>query len=176
MFIRMTPKNSMNRPKRMRFLVQEHHARQLHYDFRLEMAGMLKSWALPKGPSLNPADKRLAVMVDDHPLEYFGFEGVIPAGQYGAGAVVVWDQGEYSLLETDDPQAALKRGKLVIELRGQILRGGFALLKMKGRGEKNWLLIKKKDAYSQDRWTLTQALTKEKKATLQERIPPCKAH
>ena len=159
----------------MRFLVQEHHARHLHYDFRLEMAGVLKSWALPKGPSLNPADKRLAVMVDDHPLEYFGFEGIIPAGQYGAGVVVVWDQGEYSLLEGDDPLEALERGKLIIELRGKILKGSFTLVKMKGRGENNWLLIKKKDAHSRARWTLPQALTKEKEATLEERVPPCKA-
>ncbi|MCK4389346.1 MAG: 3'-phosphoesterase [Desulfobacterales bacterium] len=163
-----------HRSTRMRFLVQEHHARQLHYDFRLEMSGVLKSWALPKGPSLNPADKRLAVMVDDHPLEYFGFEGIIPAGHYGAGAVVVWDQGEYSLLEGADPAKALESGKMVIELHGMILKGGFTLVKMKGRGENNWLLIKKKDAYSQAKWILPRALTKEKEAGLQERVPPCK--
>jgi bifunctional non-homologous end joining protein LigD len=160
---------------KMRFLVQEHHARQLHYDFRLEVAGVLKSWALPKGPSLNPSDKRLAVMVDDHPLEYFGFEGIIPAGQYGAGIVVIWDQGEYSLLEGNDPLEAIKSEKIIIELRGKRLKGGFTLVKMKGRGENNWLLIKKKDAYSQAKWTLQQALTKEKEATLQERVPPCEA-
>jgi bifunctional non-homologous end joining protein LigD len=165
-----------NRLKRMRFLVQEHHARQLHYDFRLEMAGVLKSWALPKGPSLDPADKRLAVMVDDHPLEYFGFEGIIPAGQYGAGAVVVWDQGEYRLVEGADPVLALEGGKLVVELHGEVLKGGFTLVKMKGRGEKNWLLIKRKDDHSRAQWTLSQALTEEKRATLKERIPPCKAH
>jgi bifunctional non-homologous end joining protein LigD len=160
---------------RMRFLVQEHHARNLHYDFRLEMAGVLKSWALPKGPSLNPADKRLAVMVDDHSLEYFGFEGIIPAGQYGAGSVVVWDQGGYALVEGDDPLEALKRGKIVIELRGKILKGGFTLIKMKGRGEKNWLLIKKKDVYSIAEWAIHRALTKEKQAALEETVPPCKA-
>ena len=165
-----------DRPARMRFLVQEHHARSLHYDFRLEMAGVLKSWALPKGPSLNPSDKRLAVMVDDHSLEYFGFEGIIPADQYGAGAVVVWDQGEYSLLEGDDPLGALEGGKMIIELRGKILKGGFALVKMKGRGESNWLLIKKKDAHSVDDWEIRPALTKEKQAALKERVPPCKAH
>jgi bifunctional non-homologous end joining protein LigD len=158
-----------------RFLVQEHHARQLHYDFRLEMAGVLKSWALPKGPSLDPADKRLAVLVDDHPLEYYGFEGIIPAGQYGAGAVVVWDQGQYELVEGDDPLEAMNRGKVVIELHGETLKGGFALVKMKGRGEKNWLLIKKKDNYGQAGWTLTQALTKDKQATLKEKTPPCRA-
>ena len=165
-----------DRPVRMRFLVQEHHARSLHYDFRLEMAGVLKSWALPKGPSLNPADKRLAVMVDDHSLEYFGFEGIIPADQYGAGAVVVWDRGEYRLLEGDDPLEALQGGKMIIELSGKILKGGFALVKMKGRGEKNWLLIKKKDAHSVAKWNIPRALTKEKQAALEEKTPPCKAH
>lgn len=164
-----------DRPTKMRFLVQEHHARQPHYDFRLEMAGVLKSWALPKGPSLNPADKRLAVVVDDHPLEYFGFEGIIPAGQYGAGPVVVWDKGEYRLLEGDDPVKAFGSGRIVMELRGKILRGGFTLVKMKGRGEKNWLLIKKKDEYSKTNWTLQQALTKEKESRLREKMPPCEA-
>jgi bifunctional non-homologous end joining protein LigD len=140
------------------------------------MAGVLKSWALPKGPSLNPADKRLAVMVDDHSLEYFGFEGIIPADQYGAGAVVVWDRGEYSLLEGDDPLGALEGGKMIIELSGKILKGGFTLVKMKGRGGNNWLLIKKKDAYSAAKWTIRRALTKAKQAALEEKIPPCKAH
>jgi bifunctional non-homologous end joining protein LigD len=131
---------------------------------------------LPKGPSLNPADKRLAVMVDDHPIDYFGFEGIIPAGQYGAGVVVVWDQGKYKLLEGDDPLEALERGKMIIELRGKILKGGFTLVKMKGRNENNWLLIKKKDAYSRAAWTLPRALTKEKEAILQEKVPPCKVY
>lgn len=157
----------------MRFLVHEHHARRLHYDFRLEMAGVLKSWALPKGPSLDPSDKRLAVMVSDHPVEYFGFEGIIPAGQYGAGAVVVWDQGEYSLLEGDDPLKALEGGKLVFELHGKLLKGGFALVRMKGRGEENWLLIKKKDEHSTAGWSVPRALTREKRAELLEKTPPC---
>jgi len=160
----------------MRFLVQEHHARTLHYDFRLEIAGVLKSWALPKGPSLDPAERRLAVMVDDHSIEYFGFEGIIPAGEYGAGAVVVWDQGEYSLLDGDDPLEALEGGKMSIELKGKILKGGFSLVQMKGRGENSWLLIKKKDAYGIAKWAIPRALTKEKQASLRERIPPCKAH
>ena len=160
----------------MRFLVQEHHARQLHYDLRLEMAGVLKSWALPKGPSLNPADKRLAVMVDDHDLEYYGFEGIIPSGHYGAGAVIIWDEGTYTLLESEKPLEALARGKLAIELQGKILKGGFTLVRMKGRGEKNWLLIKTKDSESQEEWTLARALTKDKEATLAVKVPPCKAH
>lgn len=157
----------------MRFVVQEHHAKQLHYDFRLEIDGVLKSWAIPKGPSLNPADKRLAVMVDDHELEYFDFEGIIPKGQYGSGAVVIWDSGTYSLLEGDDPVKALESGKIVMELNGDILKGGFTLVKMKGRGENNWLLIKKKDKYSQSKWTLQKALTDEKKSSLRKRKPPC---
>jgi bifunctional non-homologous end joining protein LigD len=165
----MTGRNDPN----MRFVVQEHHAKQLHYDFRLEIDGVLKSWAIPKGPSLNPADKRLTVMVDDHELEYFDFEGIIPEGQYGSGAVVIWDSGTYNLLEGDDPLQALESGKIVMELNGNILKGGFTLLKMKGCGEKNWLLIKKKDQYSQSKWTLQKVLTEEKKGSLRERKPPC---
>jgi bifunctional non-homologous end joining protein LigD len=157
----------------MRFVVQEHHAKQLHYDFRLEIGGVLKSWAIPKGPSLNPTDKRLAVMVDDHELEYFDFEGIIPEGQYGSGAVVIWDAGTYSLLEGGDPVQALESGKIVMELNGNILKGLFTLIKMKGRGEKNWLLIKKKDKYSQSKWTLQKVLTEKKKSSLCERQPPC---
>ena len=160
----------------MRFVVHEHHAKQLHYDFRLEMAGVLKSWAVPKGPSLNPFEKRLAVMVDDHSVEYFDFEGIISPGQYGAGAVVVWDSGNYRLLEGNDPVKAIGGGKIVFELIGEILKGGFTLLKMKGQAKNNWLLIKRKDEYSQNKWALKQVLTEERKSTLRERIPPCKAH
>ena len=160
----------------MHFVIQEHHAKQLHYDFRLEIDGVLKSWAIPKGPSLNPTDKRLAVMVDDHALEYFDFEGIIPKGQYGSGAVVIWDSGTYNLLEEDDPVKALESGKIVMELHGNILKGGFTLVKMKGRGEKNWLLIKKKDKYSQAKWTLQKALTDKKKNILRERTPLCDIH
>lgn len=158
------------------FVVHEHHARQLHYDLRLEMAGVLKSWAIPKGPSLSPADKRLAIMVDDHSLEYLHFEGIISKDQYGAGIVVVWDSGNYHLLEGDDPVRAVEREKIVLELQGKILKGGFSLFKMKGRGEKNWLLVKRKDEYSQSDWALERALTVEKERTLVERTPPCKAH
>jgi bifunctional non-homologous end joining protein LigD len=106
-------------------------------------------------------------------LEYFDFEGIIPEGQYGSGAVVIWDSGTYNLLEGDDPLQALESGKIVMELHGNILKGGFTLVKMTGRGENNWLLIKKKDQYSQSKWTPQMALTEEKKSSLPERQPPC---
>ncbi|MBW1806533.1 MAG: 3'-phosphoesterase [Deltaproteobacteria bacterium] len=157
----------------MRFVVQEHHARQLHYDFRLEVSGVLKSWAIPKGPSLNPAERRLAVMVDDHALEHFDFEGIIPEGNYGAGTVLVWDAGSYRIMEGDDPLLELEKGKIVFELEGNILKGRFTLVKMKGRGEKNWLLIKKNDEHSQTGWVLEKALTEEREARLRAIEPPC---
>jgi bifunctional non-homologous end joining protein LigD len=147
-------------PIRRRFVVQEHEARQLHYDFRLEMDGILKSWAITKGPSMNPKERRLAVLVDDHHLDYIAFEGVISDGQYGAGTVAIWDHGEYALVEGEDPLAAFNNGKIVMELQGKILKGTFLLVKMRGRGENNWLLIKKHDAYIQTQWNLTRALTK----------------
>jgi len=121
------------------FVVHEHHARHLHYDFRLEMDGVLKSWAVPKGPSMNPADKRLAIMVEDHPLDYASFEGVIPEGQYGAGTVSIWDKGTYQLID-----GGIESGRLEFLLKGKRLKGTFVLIKMKGK-EKEWLLIKKKD-------------------------------
>lgn len=124
------------------FVVQEHHATHLHYDLRLEMDGTLKSWAIPKGPSLNPADKRLAIMVDDHPLEYASFEGYIPEGEYGAGEVIIWDKGSYKLLK-----GSFKEGMLEFFLSGNKLKGAFVLLKLRGK-EKEWLLIKKKDEFA----------------------------
>ncbi|MBF0505443.1 MAG: 3'-phosphoesterase [Nitrospirae bacterium] len=123
------------------FVVHEHHARHLHFDFRLEMDGVLKSWAVPKGPSLNPADKRLAVMVEDHPLEYGSFEGTIAEGLYGAGAVAIWDEGPYTLIS-----GAVSDGKLEVRLEGKKPKGIFVMTKMKGK-EKEWLLIKKKDGF-----------------------------
>jgi bifunctional non-homologous end joining protein LigD len=128
------------------FVVQKHAARRLHYDFRLEYAGTLKSWAVPKGPSLDPSVKSLAVQVEDHPLDYAGFEGVIPQGEYGGGTVMVWDRGTW---EPDgDPAKGLKQGKLTFELHGEKLRGGWSLVRMGGRGGEdkiNWLLIKRRD-------------------------------
>ena len=128
-----------------RFVVQQHAARRTHYDFRLEQDGVLKSWAVPKGPSPNPADKRLAVHVEDHPVEYANFEGVIPPGNYGAGAVIVWDRGLW--IPLGDYEAGFAKGKLLFELRGHKLRGKWTLVKIK-RGKEEWLLIKERDAYA----------------------------
>jgi len=126
------------------FVVHKHAARRLHFDLRLEMDGVLRSWAVPKGPSYNMADKRLAVMVEDHPLEYGDFEGLIPEGNYGAGAVILWDRGRWVPIE--DPVAGLAKGKLLFELRGLKLHGLWTLVKLK-KGDKEWLLIKERDAY-----------------------------
>ena len=117
---------------RLRFLVQEHHARRLHWDFRLELDGVLKSWAVPKGPPTEPGIKRLAVQVEDHPLSYYGFEGVIPEGQYGAGEVKVWDKGFY-VLEVREPR------KYHVLLKGRKLKGDYRLINFK---DKNWLMYK----------------------------------
>ena len=137
------------------FVIQKHAARRLHYDLRLEMEGVLRSWAVPKGPSLNPADKRLAVAVEDHPLEYGDFEGVIPAGNYGAGSVIVWDRGVYDVLDpVGDAGGAVRDGKIDIELHGFKLNGAFTLVRTGGRrnagpeDKQNWLLIKKRDQFA----------------------------
>jgi bifunctional non-homologous end joining protein LigD len=127
------------------FVVHQHAARRLHFDLRLEMEGVLRSWAVPKGPSYDTSEKRLAVHVEDHPLEYGDFEGIIPAGNYGAGAVIVWDRGEW--LPIGDPLEGLAKGKLLFELRGYKLRGTWTLVKIK-KAEKDWLLIKERDAWA----------------------------
>jgi len=127
------------------FVVHMHAARRLHWDLRLEMDGVLRSWAVPKGPSPDRADKRLAVHVEDHPLEYGDFEGIIPDGNYGAGAVIVWDRGRWVPLE--DPHEGMKKGKLLFELHGYKLKGKWTLVKLK-KGEKEWLLIKERDGYA----------------------------
>lgn len=131
------------------FVVQKHESRQLHYDIRLERNGVLVSWALPKGPSLDPAEKRLAVHVEDHPIEYAGFEGVIPEGEYGGGTVMIWDRGTWSPLT--DEQAGFDAGNLKVELKGTKLRGGWAFVRMKRKDRDegdNWLLIKERDEYA----------------------------
>lgn len=137
------------------FVVQRHKASRLHYDFRLEMDGVLKSWAVPKGPSLNPGDKRLAMMVEDHPYDYKDFTGVIPEGNYGAGIVEIWDKGQLSDLDNSEKKEAEKKlraglhaGNLKFTLYGKKLNGEFALVKLKGKEENSWLLIKHKDAYA----------------------------
>lgn len=133
------------RAQSLRFVVQKHAARQLHYDFRLELDGTLKSWAVPKGPSLDPAERRLAMQVEDHPLEYADFEGIIPPGNYGAGTVIVWDQGEWVPLE--DAIEGYRQGKLKFELHGEKLQGAWTLVRTRGGGKDRsaWLLIKERD-------------------------------
>ena len=134
-----------------RFVVQKHDARSLHYDFRLEADGVLKSWAVPKGPSVDPAEKVFATPTEDHPLEYADFEGVIPEGQYGAGPVLVWDCGTYRNLTEDHGEQvpvaeAISRGHLAVRLEGQKLTGGYALTRMRRRGgSPGWLLVKMRD-------------------------------
>jgi len=156
----------------LKFVVHEHHASHLHYDFRLEVGGVLKSWAIPKGPSMNPAERRLAILVEDHPIEYGEFEGIIPEGRYGAGAVVIWDIGIFEPLE--DPEAALASGRLSFRLKGKRLKGEFALALLKGKGDgKQWLLMKKKDGYADPSWKISSALTPQKRRLLNERLPPC---
>ena len=142
------PKGKLERSAQRRFVVQKHRASQLHYDFRLEMDGVLKSWAVPKGPSLNSSDKRLAMQVEDHPVSYFHFEGKIPEGNYGAGTVMVWDTGTWEPL--GDEHTMMDKGDLKFRLHGEKLQGEFVLAKMRSRrpGSKGteWLLIKKNDA------------------------------
>jgi bifunctional non-homologous end joining protein LigD len=140
------------------FVVQKHDATNLHYDFRLELDGVLKSWAVPKGPSLDPKEKRLAMMVEDHPFDYKDFEGIIPKGNYGAGEVIVWDKGTYHSIETDDRKESipllkkgLEKGDLKFTLHGEKLNGQFALVNMKKPKQNAWLLIKKKDDYATEK-------------------------
>jgi len=143
--------------KKLQFVVQRHHASHLHYDFRLELDGVLKSWAIPKGPSLNPADKRLAMMVDDHPLSYGKFEGTIPKGSYGAGTVEIWDEGTYEpevnpyMNAEKELREELENGNLKFILHGKKLQGSFALVRFKNAEKNSWLLIKQSDRYATDK-------------------------
>jgi len=139
------------------FCVQRHDATRLHYDFRLEIDGVLKSWAVPKGPNLDPAVKHFAAHVEDHPIDYGGFEGNIPAGNYGAGSVMLWDRGTFQLLGDASGAEQIARGDLKFHLNGEKLKGDFALVHMKGRGKGNeWLLIKKRDEFASPGWDVEE--------------------
>lgn len=137
-----------------RFVVHEHRASHLHYDFRLEMGGVLVSWAVPKGPTAVPGERRLAMQTEDHPLDYVDFEGIIPEGSYGAGEVIVWDEGSWELAGGGDPERALASGKIDFVLHGQKLRGRFLMVKMKTGAENAWLLFKRHDEYGDARWRI----------------------
>ena len=142
----------------LQFVVQKHDASRLHYDFRLELKGVLKSWAVPKGPSMNPAEKRLAMLVEDHPFDYKNFEGIIPEGNYGAGTVIIWDEGTYEPLEAVGEKVAQERylrkafqdGSIKIRMYGKKLKGEFALVQMRGKGANSWLLIKHRDEFASE--------------------------
>jgi bifunctional non-homologous end joining protein LigD len=141
------------------FVVQEHHARRLHWDFRLEVDGVMKSWAVPKGPSLNPADKRLAIQTEDHPIEYNKFEGTIPAGHYGAGTVSIWDAGTFELERPAPAREQIERGELKFILHGKRLRGSFVLVRIRPRertDKREWLLIKHKDESADPNWRIEE--------------------
>ena len=146
---------SKSSKSKLAFVIQRHKASHLHYDFRLEVKGVLKSWAIPKGPSMNPEEKRLAIMVEDHPYSYKDFEGVIPEGNYGAGTVIVWDNGTYILADEQNSyeietilKSDLQIGHLSFILKGKKLKGEFTLVKLKTKKENTWLLIKKKDPFA----------------------------
>jgi bifunctional non-homologous end joining protein LigD len=154
--------------KELLYVIQKHQATQLHYDFRLEWRGVLLSWAVPKGPSLDPAVKRLAARVEDHPLEYGGFEGSIPEGEYGGGTVMLWDRGTWTP-EVPDVDAALGKGELKFTLKGKKLKGSWVLVRTKGYGgskKESWLLIKHRDRYA----STEDVLEKEPKSVVSNRL------
>jgi len=167
------PKGKTKKSKdQLIFVIQRHAASRLHYDFRLEMEGVLKSWAVPKGPSLNPDDKRLAMMVEDHPYDYKDFEGNIPEGNYGAGQVEVWDSGTYEPLDESSKLSnekellkELKSGSLKFILHGKKLKGEFALVKMKNAENNAWLLIKHKDKFAKDEYDAEENTAKNSSVT-----------
>jgi bifunctional non-homologous end joining protein LigD len=154
-----------------RFFIQRHNATRLHYDFRLEIDGTLKSWAIPKGPSLDPAMKHLAAMVEDHPLDYGDFEGNIPKGQYGGGSVMLWDRGTFEVIGDETAMAQIERGDLKFRLHGEKLSGTWALVRMKNRGKGNeWLIIKKKDEAADPAWDIEDLAFSVKTGRTQEEI------
>ena len=156
-----TPEPAGGKPKRGKrpiFVIQKHAASHLHYDFRLEMEGVLKSWAVPKGPSYDPGTKRLAMMTEDHPYDYADFEGVIPEGNYGAGNVIIWDNGTWEFIEPgDDPVKAVKQGKLTFRMFGKKMFGEWALVRIHGRSPKGneWLLLKHRDEFASEKVDVT---------------------
>ena len=146
-------KTPRRRAKRLAYVIQKHRATALHYDFRLEWKGVMLSWAVPRGPSLDPKDKRLAMPTEDHPIEYNSFEGVIPEGEYGGGTVMIWDRGTWTP-ESEDVATALKEGELEFELHGEKLHGGWVLVRLDRKGAKGrvpWLLIKHRDEFADRR-------------------------
>lgn len=157
------PRGRVKQRGARRFVVQEHHASMLHFDFRLEMNGVLKSWSVRRGPSLDPAERRLAVETEDHPVEYLKFEGVIPAGSYGAGQHMIWDGGEYELVGDADALAQYEAGRMKFRLLGEKLRGEFNLVRMGGR-EGQWLLIKARDEHARAGWRLELRVADDDKA------------
>ncbi|RYY47328.1 MAG: 3'-phosphoesterase [Chitinophagaceae bacterium] len=153
------PAGKKSAEKASRFVIQRHHASHLHYDFRLELGGVLKSWAVPKGPSLNPKDRRLAMMVEDHPVSYIDFKGTIPEGNYGAGKVIIWDKGNFLPVDKNHEPisetqalAAIKKGEIKFFMNGKKLKGEFVLVHLKNdaRSDNSWLLIKHRDEYAVD--------------------------
>jgi bifunctional non-homologous end joining protein LigD len=156
--------------EKLLYVIQKHDASHLHYDFRLEWRGVLLSWAVPKGPSLDPSVKRLAARVEDHPVEYGGFEGTIPAGEYGGGTVMLWDRGTWKP-EVPDVDAALAKGDLKFTLNGKKLKGSWVLVRTKGYGgskKESWLLIKHRDRYASSE----DVLEKKPKSVLSNRMLP----
>jgi bifunctional non-homologous end joining protein LigD len=152
------PRGGKPEGEKLVFVVQKHAASRLHYDFRLEIKGVLKSWAIPKGPSMDPSVRHLALLVEDHPYDYKDFEGIIPKGQYGGGTVIVWDQGTYEPLEEAATKAeqekimlkGFRAGSIKISMQGKKLKGEFALVRTKGWGENAWLIIKHRDRYASE--------------------------
>jgi bifunctional non-homologous end joining protein LigD len=149
------PEGKVHTASRNSFVIQKHRATRLHYDFRLEMDGVLRSWAVPKGPSMDPAEKRLAVETEDHPIDYGSFEGVIPKGNYGAGKVIIWDNGTYEMVDPATPEAGWKKGKLHFVLKGKKLKGEWVLVRG-SRDPRQWIFFKVRDQHASADASITQ--------------------